>query len=258
MDLSTTYLRKDPRPPGSFSFLAAGFKLFSRSAPQLSDDNRSPVAECSIFGTAFIVSLLSATLLFCEVLAARTAAAQTPAFAEGFGLTPPSGWRLQAPDGEQIIFLGPDGLSLISVSIQQGALSNLSEQTRQPINLAGAELAPLSLPTQDGERVTNAFLVSGAGPLSRGMIMAKTTQAGRVLVAFGLTQPGLEPDLARALEAVFDSARLFSARPPPSLGPPSARSEARPDDQDPPEPWRPGFQAGEADQATDIGERDHP
>jgi hypothetical protein len=258
MDLSTAHLRKDPRPPGSFSFLAMGFKLSSRSAPHLSRQSWAPVAECPIFETVLVGSLLSATLLCCEILAPRTAAAQTPAFAEGFSLTPPSGWKLQAPDGEQIVFLGPDGLSLISVSIQQGALSNLSEQTRQPINLAGAELAPLSLPTQDGERVTNAFLVSGAGPLSRGMIMAQTAQAGRVLVAFGLTQPGLEPDLARALEAVFNSARLFSARPPPALGLPSARSEARPDDQDPPEPWRQGFQAGEADQATDFGERDDP
>lgn len=158
--------------------------------------------------------------------------AQTPASSQSLSLPSPPGWMLQAPDGERIMFLGPDGLSLISVSVQIGTLERIFEQLTQPILLGEAILIPLAAPSREGARVGNGFLVSGLGPLSRAMIMAQSAPSGRLLVVFGLTQPGKEAQLTRAITGVFETASLPAAPSPSPAGAKKASGE------DPLERWR--------------------
>lgn len=142
---------------------------------------------------------------------ASCAQAQSPASVEGNGLSPPVGWVLQAPDAERLVLQGPDGISFIAVVLQQGALPSLLEQLTQPLPAPPADLLPLRPAQREGGRVTNSFIASGLGPLSRAVVAAQAAPAGRILLAYGFTQPGKKAELAATIEAVLDGARLPAA-----------------------------------------------
>jgi hypothetical protein len=148
------------------------------------------------------------------------ARAQPAAFTDSMGLVPPPGWIAQAPDPEQIVLLGPDGLSLIIICLQQGSLTGFFEQLLQPIKLPQADLIPQGTPARDDERVSSTFIISGPGPLSRAFVAARSAPSGRLLIAYGLTQQGREMELARTVLALLDTVRLqASARPEPEARP---------------------------------------
>jgi hypothetical protein len=142
------------------------------------------------------------------------ARAQPAAFTNSTGFLTPPGWVAQAADPEQLVLLGPDGLSLIIICLQQGSLTEFFEKLLQPIKLSQADLIPLGSPVKDDERVSRTFLISGLGPLSRAFIAARAAPPGRLLIAYGLTQPGRETELARTILALLDTVRLPAlARP---------------------------------------------
>jgi len=163
----------------------------------------------SRINAAFAAVLL---VLLRDTLAPCSAQAQTPAFAEGVQLSTPPGWMPQASDSERVVFLGPDGLSQITVSVDRGDLNALAEGLGRPIALGGGDLLPLSIPSRSRDYLSNTFVVSGFGPLTQGLIMAQAAPSGRLLVASGLTQKGMEPALRRAMTSVFASARLPASR----------------------------------------------
>jgi hypothetical protein len=144
------------------------------------------------------------------------ARAQPAAFTDSMGLVPPPGWIAQASDPEQIVLLGPDGLSLIMICLQQGSLTGFFEQLLQPIKLSQADLIPQGPPARGDERVSSTFIISGPGPLSRAFVAARSAPSGRLLIAYGLTQQGREIELARTVLALLDTVPLqaFARREP--------------------------------------------
>jgi len=173
------------------------------------------------------------TAVWLGSIACGAARAQPAAFTDSIGLAPPPGWIAQAPDPEQIVLLGPDGLSLIIICIRQGSLTAFFEQLLQPIKLSQADLIPRGAAKKDDERVSNTFIISGLGPLSRAFVAARPAPSGRLLIAYGLTQPGKETELARTILALLDTIRLPALAYPAPQTKPTAPMSAQPSVQ-----WR--------------------
>jgi hypothetical protein len=154
------------------------------------------IALCRPASTARLILRSLIAVIWLGVMASGGARAQPAAFTNSNGFVTPPGWVAQAPDPEQIVLLGPDGLSLIIICLQQGSLTEFFEKLLQPIKLSQADLIPLGSPAKDDEQVSRAFISSGLGPLSRAFVAARVAPPGRLLIAYGLTQPGKETELA--------------------------------------------------------------
>jgi hypothetical protein len=161
-------------------------------------------------------AVLASAVSLVAAVGASCAQAQSPASVEGIGLSPPSGWVLQAPDGEQVVLQGPDGISFIAVVLQQGALTSLLEPLTHPLPAPPADLLPLRPAQREGNRVANSFIASGLGPLSRAVVAGQAAPAGRILLAYGFTEPGKEAELSATIAALLDGARLPAFPAPPS------------------------------------------
>jgi hypothetical protein len=206
------------------------------------------IARCGPARTARLILRSLIAVIWLGVMASGGARAQPAAFTNSNGFVTPPGWVAQAPDPEQIVLLGPDGLSLIIICLQQGSLTEFFEKLLQPIKLSQADLIPLGSPAKDDEQVSRAFISSGLGPLSRAFVAARVAPPGRLLIAYGLTQPGKETELARTTLALLDTVRLPAlARPGPETRP-TAPMSAEPFRQ-----WRsdiaPARKKAEQDQA---------
>jgi hypothetical protein len=123
------------------------------------------------------------------------------------------------------VLLGPDGLSLIIICVQQASLTAFFEKLLQPIGLAEADLIPQGRPAKGDEAVSNTFIVSGLGPLSRAFVAARSAPSGRLMIAYGFTQPGKEVELGRTILALLNSVRL-PALPAPAPAPQAKASGA--------------------------------
>lgn len=139
-------------------------------------------------------------------------------------LTIPQGWREHpTPDG-RLVLIGPDGFSMIIAFRETVSLKAATERLGQPIDIsAGASLSPRFLPKADGGTVRNDFLASGFDPLTSGQVIIHTEEAGRALVLIGLTQTGMEGQLAQALARM--SPKPVAVRAPdkrPDLSPRTA------------------------------------
>lgn len=115
-------------------------------------------------------------------------------------LTIPQGWREQPTSDGRLVLIGPDGFSMIIAFRDTVSLKAAAERLGQPIDIsAGVSLSPRSLPRSEGETVRNEFLAFGFEPLTLGQVIIHTEDAGRALVLIGLTQAGMEAQLAQAL-----------------------------------------------------------
>jgi len=223
-------------------------RLYRDDTSQRMMQRQTLIARC---GPAHAARLILRSLIaaFClGFMASGAARAQPAAFTNSNGFVTPPGWVAQAPDPEQIVLLGPDGLSLIIICLQQGSLTEFFEKLLQPIRMSQADLIPLGSPAKDDEQVSRTFISSGLGPLSRAFVAARAVPAGRLLIAYGLTQPGRETELARTTLALLDTVRLPAlARPGPETRP-TAPMSAEPSRQ-----WRsgiaPAHKKAEQDQA---------
>jgi hypothetical protein len=143
---------------------------------------------CLALGGAFLASVAGAR-------------AQGPIPQRGVGLVAPPGWIVQAPDAARISVRGPDGVSSIVIVAEDGTLASAQERFSQTLVLptlllpAVGELIPLGPPRRRGSMVSNRFLAPGGAPAHRAIVLARETAAGRLIVLYGLTQPGLETDL---------------------------------------------------------------
>lgn len=190
-----------------------------------------------IFGTGWLApaarmklqSLIFASCL--GSLACGAAGAQTASFTDSVGLSPPPGWFLQAPDADQLVLLGPDGVSLIILRVQQASLPAFYARLLQPIKVLEGDLIPQGRPQKEGELVTNSFIVSGLGPLSRARVAARPVSSGRILVAYGFTQSGREAELSRTLMGVLETTRLAAlpSGASPARAPLPGKAGAAPD-----------------------------
>lgn len=175
-------------------------------------------------------SQLGLALAIASCMAVTSAHAQGPVPRLGAGLTAPSGWVLEAADPARVSVRGPDGLSSIAIVVEEGALAHARERLSQTLVLPTiGELTPLG-PVQSGRAmVSNRFLAPGAGPTHRAIVLARTAPAGRLIVLYGLTQPGLEADLNSAMLELAASAGLPSE---PGRSPNSAYVAPQPDTPD--------------------------
>jgi hypothetical protein len=115
-------------------------------------------------------------------------------------LTIPQGWREQPVSDGRLVLIGPDGLSMIIAFRETVSLKAASERLGQPIDIsAGVSLTPRSLPKTEGDRVRNDFLAFGFEPLTSAQVIIHTEEAGRALILIGLTQAGMDGQLAQAL-----------------------------------------------------------
>ncbi len=115
-------------------------------------------------------------------------------------LTIPQGWREQAVSDGRLVLIGPDGLSMIIAFRDTVSLQAATERLGQPIDIsAGVSLTPRSLPKAEGDRVRNDFLAFGFEPLTNAQVIIHTEEAGRALILIGLTQTGMDGQLAQAL-----------------------------------------------------------
>jgi len=116
-------------------------------------------------------------------------------------LTIPQGWREQPVSDGRLVLLGPDGLSMIIAFRDTVSPKAATERLGQPIDIsAGVSLTPRSLPKAEGDRVRNDFLAFGFEPLTNAQVIIHTEEAGRALILIGLTQTGMDEQLAQALD----------------------------------------------------------
>jgi hypothetical protein len=124
----------------------------------------------------------------------------------------PQGWREQPTSDGRLILIGPDGLSMIIAFRETLSLKAATERLSQPIDVStGVSLTPRALPKTEGDTVRNDFLAFGLEPLTTAQVIIETEAAGRALILIGVTQTGMEVQLAQALARL--SARPFT---PPS------------------------------------------
>ena len=118
-------------------------------------------------------------------------------------LTIPQGWREHPTSDGRLVLIGPDGFSMIIAFRDTVSLKAATERLGQPIDIsAGVSLSPRFLPKAEGDRVRNDFMASGFEPLTTGQVTIHTEEAGRALILIGLTQTGMEAQLARALASM--------------------------------------------------------
>lgn len=127
-----------------------------------------------------------------------------PAFSSNLYVPPalaiPQGWREQQTSDGRLVLIGPDGFSTIIAYRDTVSLKAATERLGQPIDIsAGVSLSPRSLPRSEGDRVRNDFIAFGFEPLTAGQVIIHTEEAGRALILIGLTQAGMETQLAQAL-----------------------------------------------------------
>ncbi|MEX1252691.1 MAG: hypothetical protein WEA77_16060 [Hyphomonas sp.] len=116
-------------------------------------------------------------------------------------LTIPQGWREHPTSDGRLVLIGPDGFSMIIAFRDTVSLKAATERLGQSIDIsAGVSLSPRFLPKAEGEKVRNDFLAFGFEPLTIGQVIIHTEEAGRALILIGLTQTGMEVQLAQALE----------------------------------------------------------
>lgn len=180
-------------------------------------------------------------------LTCGAAGAQTASFTDSVGVSAPSGWFREAPEADQLVLLGPDGVSLIILRVQQASLPAFYERLLQPIKVLEGDLIPQGRPQKEGESLANSFIVSGLGPLSRARVAARSVSSGRILVGYGFTQSGREAELARALLSAMETTRLAAlpSHASPARVKPPGKAGAAPDKpagqwrrEVPPEPGR--------------------
>lgn len=158
--------------------------------------------------------LLAAIGLAAGVWALPAAAAEGPRPSAGVTVAAPNGWVRQAPDAASLAFLGPDGLSSIIVTLQDGALSSAREWLSQTIELpALGLLIPLGGVEAGAASVSGRFIASGGGPLSRAQITVKSAPAGKLIIVLGAAPAGREQDLARAIDELARATGLQSGAP---------------------------------------------
>ncbi len=115
-------------------------------------------------------------------------------------LTIPQGWREHPTSDGRLVLIGPDGFSMIIAFRENVSLKAATERLGQPIDIsAGVSLSPRFLPKAEGDKVRNDFSAYGFEPLTIGQVIIHTEEAGRALILIGLTQTGMEAQLAQAL-----------------------------------------------------------
>jgi hypothetical protein len=115
-------------------------------------------------------------------------------------LTIPQGWREHPTSDGRLVLIGPDGFSMIIAFRDNVSLKAATERLGQAIDIsAGVSLSPRFLPKAEGDKVRNDFSAYGFEPLTIGQVVIHTQEAGRALILIGLTQTGMEVQLAQAL-----------------------------------------------------------
>ena len=115
-------------------------------------------------------------------------------------LTIPQGWREHPTSDGRLVLIGPDGFSMIIAFRDTVPLKAATERLGQPIDIsAGVSLSPRFLPKAEGDKVRNDFSAYGFEPLTIGQVIIHTEEGGRALILIGLTQTGMEVQLAQAL-----------------------------------------------------------
>lgn len=118
-------------------------------------------------------------------------------------LSIPQGWREQPVSDGRLVLIGPDGLSMIIAFRDTVSLKAATERLGQPIDIsAGVSLTPRALPKAEGDKVRNDFLAFGFEPLTSAQVIIHTEEAGRALILIGLTQTGMDGQLAQALASL--------------------------------------------------------
>ncbi len=170
-----------------------------------------------------------------SLASAAGARAQGPLPQRSPGLAAPAGWIVQAPDAARISVHGPDGVSSIVIVVEDGTLASARERFSQTLVLPTlllpgvGELIPLGSATVTRSMASNRFLAPGAGPAQRAIVLARPAPAGRLIVLYGLTQPGLEPALNSAM---LHLAAMVGAPGEPGLSPEADQTAPKPDRPD--------------------------
>jgi len=131
----------------------------------------------------------------------------------GLSILPPGGWSPVPANPGATVLAGPDGESLIIVSVDEGLLEMAVAELAGSVDLGdGVVLDPVDNPTKRGQVHSNRFTVRGAISPMVASVMIRDVGAGRTVSLIGLAPATGASGLQTALNQLMTS--LTVGRPP--------------------------------------------
>jgi hypothetical protein len=137
----------------------------------------------------------------------------------GLSILPPQGWRPVPANPGATVLAGPDGESLIIVSVDEGLLEMAVAELADSIDLGdGVMLDPVASPTRSGQTHSNRFTVRGAVLPTVASVMIRDVGAGRTVSLIGLAPATGASGLQTALNQLMTSLTVGRAPPQSASG----------------------------------------